>query len=340
MLETKATSLTNAIYGKWKKCGGNRYTIYRQFVNNMRDSFDWFPELSHEDKKENIEIPKPELQKSDNEYEPFILLSNSSDLLTKRQIFDDIYSRKITPGQCKNFVYIQHVLETVLNLKKVTLDELTESSIKKLKLKVNGLTSDIYTKWKKCRGIRIYTKFHNNMEDPFDWIPELLHQENKEKTRMPKPEIQTSERKDGRWILPPSNSSELLSRRQIFDHIYSRKITPGQCDKSDYQKHVLETVLNLKKVTIDKLSESSVKKLTTRVNSFTSVVYALWKRYEKYKIYRTFQTTAHFDWVPELKEKCEKITPFMLEGNFGELKGFKSARLFFVYFSKRKLSDL
>ena len=106
MLETKATSLTNAIYGKWKKCGGNRYTIYRQFLNNMRDSFDWFPELSHEDKKENIEIPKPELQKSDNEYEPFILLSNSSDLLTKRQIFDDIYSRKITPGQCKNFVYM------------------------------------------------------------------------------------------------------------------------------------------------------------------------------------------------------------------------------------------
>ena len=78
---------------------------------------------------------------------------------------------------------------------------------------------------KKCRGIRIYTKFHNNMEDPFDWIPELLHQENKEKTRMPKPEIQTSERKDGRWILPPSNSSKLLSRRQIFDDIYSRKIT-------------------------------------------------------------------------------------------------------------------
>ena len=56
MLETKATSLTNAIYGKWKKCGGNRYTIYRQFVNNMQDPFDWFPELSHKDKKENIEI--------------------------------------------------------------------------------------------------------------------------------------------------------------------------------------------------------------------------------------------------------------------------------------------
>jgi hypothetical protein len=306
MLETKATGLTNAIYGKWKICSGNRYTIYRQFVNNMQDPFDWFPELGHVDKKKNIEIPKQEAQKSDNNYEPFILPSNSSNLLNKRQIFDDIYSRKITPGQCKNFVYIKHVLETVLNLKKLTIDELTESSIKKLKTKVNGLTSDIYTKWKKCRGIRIYTKFHNNMEDPFDWIPELLHQENKEKTKMPKPEIQTSERKDGRWTLPPSNSSELLSRRQIFDDIYSRKITPGQCDKSDYQKHVLETVLNLKKVTIDKLSESSVKKLTTRVNSFTSVVYALWKKYGKYRIYRTFQTTAHFDWIPELKEKWEE----------------------------------
>ena len=103
-----------------------------------------------------------------------------------------------------------------------------------------------------------------------------------------------------------SNSSELLSRRQIFDDIYSRKITPGQCSKSDYEKHVLETVINLKKVTIDKLSESSVKKLTTKVNSFTSVVYRLWKKYGVYRIYRTFQTTAHFDWIPELKEKCEE----------------------------------
>ena len=41
------------------------------------------------------------------------------------------------------------------------------------------------------------------------------------------------------------------------------------------------------------------------IDSFTSLVYALWKKYGKYKIYRTFQTTAHFDWVPELKEKCE-----------------------------------
>ena len=306
LLESKATVLANGICEKWRKCGGQRYKFYRQFPNNMRDHFDWFLELSHEDKKENSKIPKPEVQKEDNNYESFILPSNSSDLLTKRQIFDDIYSRKITPGQCKNFVYIKHALETVLNLKKVTIDELTESSIKRLKLKVNGLTSDIYTKWKKCRGIRIYTKFHNNMEDPFDWIPELLHLENKEKTKIPKPEIQKSERKDGRWILPSSNSSELLSRRQIFDDIYSRKITPGQCDKSDYQKHVLETVLNLKKVTIDKLSESSVKKLTTKVNSFASVVYRLWKKYGVYRIYRTFQTTAHFDWVPELKEKCEE----------------------------------
>ena len=305
LLESKATSFTCGIYGKWRKCSGHRYKIYRQFANNMRDPFDWFPELVHEDKKENIEIPKPKVQKSDNKYVPLILPSYSSELLTKRQIFDDIYSRKITPGQCKNFVYIKHILETVLNLKKVTIDELTESSIKKLKTKVNGLTSDIYTKWKKS-GIRLYRRFHNNMEDPFDWIPELLHQENKEKNKMPKPEIKKSEKKDGRWILPPSNSSKLLSRRQIFDDIYSRKITPGQCSKSDYEKHVLETVLNLKKVTIDKLSESSVKKLTTKVNSFTSVVYTLWKKHGLYRIYRTFQTTAHFDWIPELKEKCEE----------------------------------
>ena len=66
-------------------------------------------------------------------------------------------------------------METVLNLKKVTLDKLTESSVQKLELKAAGLTYPIYVKWRKCGAHRdaFYKKFQNNMEDPFDWIPEL-----------------------------------------------------------------------------------------------------------------------------------------------------------------------
>ena len=80
----------------------------------MQDPFVWLPELVHENKKENGDISKPGIEKSDKKYVPLLLSSNSSELLTKRQIFDDIYSRKITPGQCKNFEYVKHVLETVL----------------------------------------------------------------------------------------------------------------------------------------------------------------------------------------------------------------------------------
>ena len=195
MLETKATGLTCAIYGKWRKCGGNRCNIYRHFTNNMRDPFDWFPELVYEDNKENIEVPKPEVQKSNNKYVPLILPSYSSELLTKRQIFDDIYSRKITPGQCKNFEYVKHVSETVLKWNKVTIDKLSEFSIKKLKTKASSLTSGIYTNWRKCH-LQLYTKFNNNMEDPFDWIPELLHEENKENIEIPKAKKQKTDKKD------------------------------------------------------------------------------------------------------------------------------------------------
>ena len=102
-------------------------------------------------------------------------LSSSSEFLTKQQIFDDMYSRKITPGKCRTSEYQKIVLETVLSLKNVTLDELSESSVQKLELKARGLTNPIYVKWRKCSCHRdgLYKKFQNNMENPFDWIPEL-----------------------------------------------------------------------------------------------------------------------------------------------------------------------
>ena len=82
----------------------------------MQDPFDWVPELLQEEKKENIEIAKPKKQKSYKTNVLLLLPSFSNELLIKQQIFDEIYSRKITPGQCRLCEYVNHVLETVLNL--------------------------------------------------------------------------------------------------------------------------------------------------------------------------------------------------------------------------------
>ena len=51
-------------------------------------------------------------------------------------------------------------------------------------------------------------------------------------------------------LLAPPNPSEMITKRQIFDHMYSLKITPGKCRSLDYQKHVLETVLCFKNFNI------------------------------------------------------------------------------------------
>ena len=137
----------------------------------MQDPFDWVPELVKEGKKENIEIAKPQKQKSYKADVSLLLTSCSNELLTKQQIFDEIYSRKITPGQCRLCEYGNHVLETVLNLKDVTIDKLSECSVKKLKTKVNSFTQWLKTKWR-THGIHWINKKLKN-KDPFDWIPEL-----------------------------------------------------------------------------------------------------------------------------------------------------------------------
>ena len=186
-------------------------------------------------------------------------------------------------------------METVLSFHKLTIDKLSESSVQKLELKVKSLTCVIYEKWRKIGGHRdrLYEKFPNNMQDPFDWVPELVQEEKKENIEIEKPEKQKSYKTDVSLLLT-SCSNELLTKQQIFDEMYSRKITPGQCRLCEYGNHVLETVLNLKDVTIDKLSECSVKKLKTKVNSFTQWLKTKWRTHGIHWINKKLQKKRSF----------------------------------------------
>ena len=131
---------------------------------------------------------------------------------------------------------------------------------------------------------------------------ELMHEEKKE-VIIEEPKIK--KQKIDRFVLPVlplPNPSEPFSKRQIFDYLYSRKITPGQSRVCEYEKNFLETVLILNEVTIDKLSEFSVKKLKSKVRSFTQWLFTSWKKRGKHWIYRKFEKKDSFDWIPELKE--------------------------------------
>ena len=264
-------------------------------------------ELVHEEKKENVEVPKTKQQKTDKTDLLLLAPHNPCEMITKRQIFDHIYSLKITPGKCRRLDYQKHVLETVLSFKNLTVDKLSESSVQKLELKVRSLTSEIYEKWRKCGAHRegLYRKFINSMQYPFDWVPEIVHEEKKDAIEMPKLYIQKSDETDVP-TLALSNSNDFLTKRQIFDDIYSRKITPGKCRTSEYQKIVLETVLTLKKVNLDELTESSVQKLELKAAGLTFPIYVKWRKCGAHReaIYKKFQNNMEdpFDWFPELKK--------------------------------------
>ena len=266
-------------------------------------------ELVHGEKKENIEIPKAKKLKIDGKdlpYLPLLTLPNPSEMLTKRHIFDHIHSLKFTPGIYNLSDYSNYVLETVLWVKNLTMDKLSKSSYQNLETKAKGLAKKIYLHWRRSGKNRagLYKRFKNNMEDPFDWVPELEHEETEEKTEsieIPKISKQKYCIKD-QPLLTPQNPDKMVTKRQIFDEIYSRKITPGQCRLCEYGNHVLETVLNLKDVTIDKLSECSVKKLKTKVNSFTQWLKTKWRTHGIHWIRKKLQNKDPFDWIPELKE--------------------------------------
>ena len=284
-LETKASGLTIEIYRNWRKCGHQRGKFYKNFYNDMQDPFVWLPELVYENKKENVEVSKPKIEKSDKKYVPLLLSSNSSELLTKRQIFDDIYSRKITPGQCKNFEYEKHVLETVLKLNKVTIDKLSELSIKKLKTKANSLTSGIYKHWRKCH-LRLYTKFNNNMEDPFDWIPELLHEENKENIEIPKAKKQKTDKKD-MPLLNLNNkqntdiaTSNTYTYLKLFESVRGKKVSVKH-GSPELIRAVSECLADLWDISFDRgILEENKKnsKFWPVVKDFTEKISRFWRQ--------------------------------------------------------------
>ena len=266
-------------------------------------------ELVHGEKKENIEIPKAKKLKIDRKdlpYLPLQTLPNSSEMLTKRHIFDHIHSSKITPGIYNLADYSNYVLETVLCAKNLTIDKLSKSSFQNLETKAKGLAIKIYSTWRRSSKNRagLYKRFKNNMEDPFDWVPELEHEETEEKTEsieIPKISKQKYCIKD-QPLLTPQNPDKMVTKRQIFDEIYSRKITPGKYRNSDYRKHVMETVLSFHKLTLVKVSESSVQKLELKVNSLTSAIYEKWKKIggHRDRLYEKFPNNMQdpFDWVP------------------------------------------
>ena len=263
-------------------------------------------EFVHGKEKENIEIPKAKKQRKYGEYLPLQKLPNPSEILTNRHIFDYIHSLRITPGIYNLADYQNYVFETVLRAKTLTIDKLSKSSFQNLETKAKGLAIKIYSNWRKSSKNRagLYKRFKNNMEDPFDWVPELMHEETEEKTESI--EIVRKEKtfiKEQPFLTPP-NPDEMVTKRQIFDIIYSRKITPGKCRNSDYRKHVMETVLSFHKLTLDKVLESSVQKLELKVNSLTSVIYEKWKKNggHKDRLYEKFPNNMQdpFAWVPEL----------------------------------------
>ena len=264
-------------------------------------------ELFHEEKKENIEVTKSKKQKINKTDLPLLAPPNPSEMITKRQIFDHVYSLKITPGKCRSLDYQKHVLETVLCFKKLTIEKLSEPSVHKLETKVSRLTRSIYGNWRKCGAHRdgLYRRFQNNMQDLFDWVPEIVHDEKKDPIEMPKLYKQKSDETDI-LLLPLSISSEFLTKRQIFDDMYSRKITPGKYRTSEYQKIVLETVLSLKKVKLNELSDTSVQKLQLKAKGFTNPIYIKRRKNgcSRNGLYKKFKSNMEdpFEWIPELKE--------------------------------------
>ena len=110
-------------------------------------------------------------------------------------------------------------------------------------------------------------------------------------------------------VLPPK-PHETFTNGKIFDYLlYTRKISPGIRDKA-YQKHVKETVLSFKDISIGKLTESSVKSLDKKVRDFVCDLKKKWKKCggKRDVIYKKFQYRMDYSfvWTPELKEESKE----------------------------------
>ena len=125
-----------------------------------------------------------------------VLPPKPHETFTNGKIFDYLlYTRKISPA-IRAKEYQKHVKETVLSFKDISIDKLTESSVKTLEKKAKDFECDLKKKWKKCGGKRdvIYEKFQYRMDYHFVWTPELKEEskENEDKNKHLSDEFLTS----------------------------------------------------------------------------------------------------------------------------------------------------
>ena len=164
------------------KCNANFRTVRRLRIHI---------EEVHEKKIETI-VPQAKRQKmAATKIMPAILPPKPHEIFTTRTLFDYLYcTMKIYPT---NSEYRQHVKETVLNFKKISMDKLSESSLKALDYKASCFATLVRGKWKKVKGVK---SFHRIFEgkDTFMWTPEFKedNKENEEKNKHLSDEFLTS----------------------------------------------------------------------------------------------------------------------------------------------------
>ena len=149
------------------KCNANFRTVRRLRIHI---------EEVHEKKIEITDVPKAKRQKSAViKSLPVVLPPKPHETFSKGKIFDYLFysTSKIVPTNYTE--YMKHVKDTVLSFKNISIDKLTNSSVKTLDKKVKLFVINIRAKWKKCGSHRerIYEKFQKNMEEPFIWTPEF-----------------------------------------------------------------------------------------------------------------------------------------------------------------------
>ena len=164
------------------KCDANFRTVRRLRIHI---------EEVHEKRIETI-VPKAKRQKmAATKIMPAILPPEPHETFTVRKLFDYLYcTKKIYPT---NSEYRQHVKEAVLNFKKISMDKLSDSSLKALDSKAIWFSELVRRKWKKVKGVQ---SFHRIFEgkDTFMWTPEFKEdiKENEEKNKHLSDEFLTS----------------------------------------------------------------------------------------------------------------------------------------------------
>ena len=164
------------------KCDTNFRTVRRLRIHI---------EEVHEKKIETVEVPRAKRRKVEKT-QLVILPPEPNETFSKEKLFEYLYhTKKIRPGNTK---YKQHVKDTVLNFKNITMDKLSESSLEILDKKAKCFVTEIRRKWnnKSKKGI---DGFHRVFKEPtFMWTPELKegNQEKEGKNKQLSDEFLTS----------------------------------------------------------------------------------------------------------------------------------------------------